>query len=123
MGARTNVELHEDSGESPRPESKLGEAPWPLLTRINCPALGRLPLEQVDDDEEEALAATIDTLSKFSKSTSSSSDSVSESPYEANVNSSVLYLKEETDIYNCEQKYIILAQCGKNYENKFNRNL
>ena len=105
LGARTNVELHDDSGESPRPESKLGEAPWPLLTRmlVNWPALGRLPLEQVDDEDDEALAATIDTLSKFSKSTSSSSDSVSESPYEANVNSSVLYLKEETDIYNCEQ--------------------
>ena len=48
---------------------------------------------ELDDEEDEALAATIDTESKFSKSTSSSSDSVSESPYEAKVNSSVLYLK------------------------------
>ena len=27
FGAKTKVELHEDSGESPRPESKLGDAP------------------------------------------------------------------------------------------------
>lgn len=27
LGARTKVELQEDSGESPRPESRLGEAP------------------------------------------------------------------------------------------------
>merc|ERR1719150_810551 len=31
LGVRTNVELHEDSGESPLPESRLGEAPWVLI--------------------------------------------------------------------------------------------
>ena len=100
FGAKTKVELHEDSGESPRPESKLGDAPWPLLvTRwINCRS-ALLPLEHVDEEDDEARAATMDTLSKFSKSTSSSSDSVSESPYEGNVNSSVLYLKRIIEQY------------------------
>ena len=31
LGVRTRVELHEDSGESPLPESRLGEAPWVLI--------------------------------------------------------------------------------------------
>lgn len=74
-GVKTRVELQEDSGESPRPESKLGEAPWGLIARILL-----LLVELVDEEDEEALAATMDTLSRFSKSTSSSSDSVSESP-------------------------------------------
>ena len=73
-GVRTKVELHEDSGESPRPESRLGEAPCALITRTVV-----LPLLEAEL-EDEALAATMDTLSRFSKSTSSSSDSVSESP-------------------------------------------
>ena len=73
---RTKVELHEDSGESPRPESRLGEAPLVRITRTVL-----LPLELVEAElEDEALAATIETLSRFSRSTSSSSDSVSESP-------------------------------------------
>ena len=99
LGVKTKVELHEDSGESPLPESRLGEAPWVRLSPELTPRInddGPLLLEELleDDDEEEARAATIDTLSRFSKSTSSSSsDSVSESPYEANVNSSVLYLE------------------------------
>ena len=74
-GVKTRVELQEDSGESPRPESKLGEAPWGLMARILL-----LLVELVDEEDEEALAATMETLSRFSKSTSSSSDSVSESP-------------------------------------------
>ena len=31
LGVRTRVELQEDSGESPLPESRLGEAPWVLI--------------------------------------------------------------------------------------------